>query len=98
MPDEGPYDLGDDVILTATFTTTVAGVDTPTNPTVVVCTVEAPDGTITTINNPTNPSVGVFEATFTPVVSGEHWYRFVGTGAAKAAGERSFSVRPQRVP
>jgi hypothetical protein len=95
MPDI--YDIGDDVILTGSFTTLVDGVDTPTDPSTVTCKVRKPDGSEETIA-PVHRSTGVYDATFTPTSSGEHWYRFEGTGAAKAAGEEYFTVRRRRVP
>jgi hypothetical protein len=92
VPDEGPYDVGDEITLEATFD--VDGV--LTNPTSTVCTVRKPDGSTTT-PTVTNPSTGKFQAKVTPAV-GEHgdWqYRFDGTGTAKAGGRKMFLVRPQ---
>lgn len=87
------YDLGDDVILTGTFT--VAGV--PTDPTTATCKVAQPDASEVTVAL-AKLSTGVYEGTFTPTQTGEHWYRISGTGAAKAAGEDVFSIRKPHVP
>jgi hypothetical protein len=88
-----PYDIGDNVILSATFT--VNGV--LTDPTAVACRVRNPDQSVTTITA-SKTSTGVYTATFTPTMKGEHWYRFEGTGTAKGADEAAFVVDPQRVP
>lgn len=87
------YDIGDDVILQGVYTVNGA----PTNPTAAVCKVAQPDGSEVTVTV-AQISTGVYEGTFTPTQSGQHWYRFTGTGAAKAAGESYFQVRKQRVP
>jgi hypothetical protein len=62
--------------------------------------VNDPAGAETTISggSVTRLSTGIYEATFTPAVAGEHWYRAVGLGAAKGAGESVFQVNKQRVP
>lgn len=89
-------DIGDDVVLTATFTTKVAGVDTPTDPTTVSCKVKPPTAAAVTLA-PTKVATGVWQAVFPVTESGEHWYRFAGTGAAKGAEEGAFVAEPQRV-
>jgi hypothetical protein len=86
------FDIGDDVVLTAVFT--VAG--TNTDPTAATCTVIDPAGTETAVVL-TRQSTGVYTGTFSPVVDGDHWYRTVGTGTAKAAAESVFHVRKRRV-
>jgi hypothetical protein len=88
------YDIGDEIVLTGTFKNRAGQL---TNPTAVVCKVRKPDGTTATLST-TNPSTGVFEAVLDIVLAGEHWFRFTGTGAVKAAAEQSFSVRSQQVP
>ncbi len=62
-----------------------------TDPTMVICEVYAPDGTVAT-PTATKSSVGVYDATFIPTQSGVHRYRFVGTGAASAVGQSFFRV------
>jgi hypothetical protein len=97
-----PINIGDDVVLHAEFRTKVGGVDTLTDPAGNTCTfkVNNPNGLETTISggSVTRVSVGVYEATFTPAVEGEHWYSAVGTGAAKGVGESYFTVAKRRVP
>lgn len=92
------YDIGDDVILQGTFTVKIAGVDTLTDPTTFACKVTQPDGSEVAVASAAKISTGVYEGTFTPAQSGQHWYRYTGTGAAKAAGESYFHVRKPRVP
>lgn len=82
------YDIGDVVVLTATFA--VDG--TPTNPSTIACQVKDPNGTETT-PTPTNPSSGVYEVEVEPTTAGLWHYRFAGTGGAKAAEEHAFEVR-----
>ncbi|MDQ5821235.1 MAG: hypothetical protein M3540_07340 [Actinomycetota bacterium] len=97
---DDPYDIGQEVTLESTFRIgadpAINELGTLTNPTTVVCKVEHPDGTTETLAT-TNPSAGLFRAKITPATPGDFWYRFEGTGAAKAAGEGYFSVRQRRV-
>jgi hypothetical protein len=87
------YDIGDDVLLQATF----EGLDgTPTSPDAVTCGVKSPDGAITAVGL-SEVSTGVFEGTYAPVMHGQHWYRFEGTGVIRAAAEGMFNVRTQYV-
>jgi len=88
----GSYDIGDVIVLTLTFK--VSGV--LTDPDAATAYVEEPNGTVTTIPA-ARVTTGVWEASFTPVQAGEHWWRGQGTGAAQAAGEDYFTVREQRV-
>lgn len=90
-----PYDIGDQVTLQATFTLANG---TLANPGTVVCRVRQPDGTLQTVTPVSNPSTGVFQAVFAPAQSGEHWYRFEGTGgSAVGADEAAFIVDPKKV-
>ena len=82
------YDIGDEIILTGTFT--INGV--LTNPTTATWRLKAPDGTTTT-PAVTNPSTGVYKTTVTPTLVGRYTYRLEGTGAATAAEEAFFTVR-----
>jgi hypothetical protein len=92
VADGGPFDPGDEVTLEATFT--VDG--TLTDPTAVTCEVRRPDGTVVT-PTATRDSLGKYTAKVTPAdgEEGDWWYRFVGTGAAKAAERKMFLVRPK---
>lgn len=82
--------------LPALSNVTVGLVGTPTNPTTVSCKVQKPDGSEATLT-PTSSQAGVWDATYTPSLDGEFFYRFAGTGAATADGWRKFVVRPERV-
>jgi hypothetical protein len=90
----GVYQSGTAVTITETFS--ILGV--PTNPTTVVFTVQAPDGTETTYTwmvdaEVTNPSPGVFVLDL-PVLTdpGVYLYQVVGTGAVEAAGSGDFTI------
>jgi hypothetical protein len=72
-----------------------ADVGKPTNAT-VACTVHQPDATTTT-PGASQVSTGQYQASFTAAQSGEHYYRFVASGAAAGAEEGHFVVRPSRV-
>ena len=43
-------------------------------------------------------STGIYEGFHSAAVEGTHWYLGDGQGTAQAAGERSFAVRPPKVP
>lgn len=77
----GPYDIGDTVRLTGTFTDSAGAV---ADPTTVTVTVTNPAGVVT---NPaaTKDSVGVYHVDVAPTVSGTWRYAFSGTGALVAA-------------
>lgn len=68
-----------------------------TNPTGPAGKVLKPNGTTATVVVAA-VSVGIWEGTFAPDESGEHWYSGTGTGPAKARGERNFLVAEPRVP
>jgi hypothetical protein len=91
---QNTYDIGDEIVLQGTFEDLTGDVEDPTS---VACRVKSPDGTITTLSA-SKVSTGVYTASFGPSIEGVHWYRFEGTGAVTAAGERSFIVRIQQVP
>lgn len=79
--------IGDNAVLTTTFT--VGGVNT--DPTTVVLTVQAPDGTETT-PSVSNTAVGVYTADFEVDQAGTWLYRWVGSGAAVGVDEGAFRV------
>lgn len=79
--------VGDVVPVQTTFT--VGGVET--DPTLVVLTVRAPDGTQTTPAT-TNPSVGVYKASITADQAGIWHLWWTGTGAVVAVEPDSFEV------
>lgn len=71
-------------------------VGTPTDPTAVTGKVSQPDGSEVTLA-PSMIVQGRWEATFTPTLDGDHYYRFSGSGAATADSWKKFVVRPERV-
>jgi len=90
----GYYDVGDRVRLTANFKDDL-GADT--DPTTVVVSVAAPDGTITSYTYGTDPevtkaSVGNYAYEETMTTEGSVQYRWVAT-TPDGAGEGSFIVR-----
>lgn len=88
------YDIGDEVVLQATFKNR-AGV--LADPDTVTGKILRPDATTAALSfSPI--STGVWEATFTIALEGEHWWRVEGSGSVKAAGERLLQVAPRKVP
>ena len=87
----GSYVIGSAVLLTGTFTNPAK---TPVDPTVVVVKVKDPTGVETDYTSPTNTSVGVYAQQIIPTTAGTWRYRWVGTGAAVSAGEKTFEVKP----
>lgn len=69
---------------------------TPADPSTVTCKVALPDGTESTVTA-SSTLVGLWKATFTPTIDGDHYYRFIGTGPASGDGWKKFRVRPERV-
>jgi hypothetical protein len=94
-----PIDIGDDVVLHAEFRTKVAGVDTDRPDRQHVHVQGRRPGRRSRRRSAAAASPGSASAstgTFTPTVAGEHWYRGVGTGAAKGAGESVFRSQAPR--
>lgn len=86
----GPYDKGDTIRITCTFTNSAG---TATDPTAVVARLQDPAGTETTPST-TKSATGVYYFDVTPALSGTYYYRFEGTGALVAASpDGSFNVR-----
>lgn len=85
------YAVGTLVTLTGTFKD-LAG--TLTDPSTVECEVKTPDGEVTALSV-TRVSLGVYNATFTPVLIGGHSYKFQGTGACQVAAFSSFNATGQ---
>lgn len=93
------YDIGDTVILTASFTDRDG---TAVAPTGVTCLVKQPDGTVEdyifgTDAEITNPAVGEYETAVPITQAGKHLFRYEGTGSNNAAEEGFFLVRSQQV-
>jgi hypothetical protein len=90
------YALGQPVPLQAPTVRDAAGA--PANATAAAVTVTAPDGT-TSAPSVTNPSAGVYTATYTPAAVGLHAVRWVFTGTnAGAPALDSFHVDQQLPP
>lgn len=87
------YDIGDVARLSSAFT--AAGVATdPTTVTLIVRTPSAVETSYTyALAELTKTSAGVFYRDQDCTEAGTWYYRFVGTGAVKAAGESAFLVR-----
>lgn len=83
--------IGDLVQINVTFTTVASGA--AINPTSVVITVRAPDGTIST-PAVSNPTTGTYTAQVAITMAGEWLWHAAGTGAAQAATQGAFSVEP----
>lgn len=83
------FDLGDDVVLEATFTQSGA----PANPSTVTFTVTDPDGVTTPLDGGTGNGAGVYTATFTPTRTGGHDWTAAASGNARGAGAGHFYVR-----
>jgi hypothetical protein len=91
----GPYDIGDRVTHTVTFTN-IAGA--PTNPTTVTAFAVKPDGTVVTLSAGSTVT-GVWSATSPRLDQAGVWsIRMNGTGAAEAADEIWFLVEPTAFP
>ena len=58
----------------------------------VVLTITLPDGTTTVTPAVTNPSAGVYTATYTPTLAGRHGVRWVATGTNASAYTDAFDV------
>lgn len=88
------YDIGDQAVTRAAFTTSAgAAVD----PTLVRVFLRLPDGTESILTYGVDgavikDSVGNYHYDWSLTVEGSHCYRWVGTGAAVAAGEKTFRV------
>lgn len=89
------YDIGDVVRLTGAFSQSSVAVD----PTAVSMIVRRPDGIKTTYVYGTDlalvkSATGTYYLDYTPVMAGQHWYRWVTTGTGASAGEERFVVSP----
>lgn len=86
------FPLGDEIQVTATFTSRATGV--PSNPTTVTLRLRNPAGVESDIAAVTNPRLGYYMATFVPDMPGTWHLRWKGTGLVEAAIENQFEVRP----
>ena len=91
------YALGQIVRVTGVFTQSAVALD----PTIVAVTVRRPDGiqvtkTYGTDSEVVKASTGTYYMDYTPVIGGQHWYRWISTGVGQSAGEDRFVVTPSR--
>lgn len=91
MSSANQYDKGDRVVLRAYFTD---GLGAPAAPTTIVLRIKNPAGTITVTAPSANPALGTYEYDLDLNAVGDWYYRYEGTGAVVAAGEKRISVRP----
>lgn len=83
------YEVGDQAVLTVTFTDVNGN---PAGPTTVVLIVDSPNGTSTAYNSPASISIGVYQQIVPVTMSGIYSYRWTGTGALTAVIEGSITV------
>lgn len=89
MPAPG-YVVGQQIRLTATFTTQAGA---PVDPTTVVCSVRDANAALTT-PAVVKDGVGLYHSDITITKPAGTWfYRFAGTGAAIGANETTFGVQ-----
>jgi hypothetical protein len=92
--DLGIYDIGEEVTIATTFTNKSSG--QLQDPTTVVATIRQPNA-VNATPSVTNTGVGLYRVDFQPTMEGNHFVRFVGTGALTAANQAMFHARPRRV-
>lgn len=88
------FEVGNIVVLQATYTDRD---NDPASPNDVACRVLDPDGEITECSaTETAASSGIFEALFTTIIPGKHWYTFEADGPVSS--ERAFQVMEDKIP
>lgn len=87
------YPFGSAVLLTGEF---ADASNVLMDPTVITLRVRDPSGTMTSYTGVaiTRTSTGMFSCQVVPATSGIWKYRWEGTGAAIAAGEKRFEIQP----
>ena len=93
------YNVGDLIRITGNLST-AAGL--AVDPSALVVTVQAPNGTKTayTYNSdpfPVRAEAGEFYVDYTPTQAGEHYYKFASTGTGQAVDEGAFMVVTPRI-
>lgn len=94
------YDVGDKVRITGAWTDPNDS-DAAIDPTTVSAAYKNPSGVVLTKVYGSDADVvrsgtGSFYMDISITVSGEYWYRWIGTGTGQAAGESMFGVREQQ--
>lgn len=87
-------DIGSQIVLQATFHNRAGAL---ADPDTVRCWVKRKSQNVGSLVVMTRVTVGIWEALYTIIESGEHKWRVEGTGAVAIAQERSFVVREQTV-
>jgi hypothetical protein len=87
-----PYIVTTQIRITATFRTLAGALSNTT----AICTVQAPDGTLTT-PSVTNDSTGVYSADVTLDQAGTWYVEWQGSGTVVAAGDTAIAVRQSYV-
>ena len=82
------YYIGADIRLTGSF---VDINNNPIAPTAVVCRVVDPTGA-EWLPEVVTDGTGLYHADFTPMVAGQHFYRFQSTGNGQGANQSGFVV------
>jgi hypothetical protein len=82
------YDLGNAIVLTATFADPN---NNPADPGAVILRVLDPNG-VEQVITPSKTSTGVYQAPIDPLVPGVWYYRFEGTSPVDSAMESNFVV------
>lgn len=90
MASGGPFDIGDEIVLSADFTDENGN---PANPVTVTLKILDPAGATTTFTTFTQPLTGRYEHSLVITMSGRWHYRFEGVGGVTQAEEHDFSVR-----
>ena len=92
------YEIGNEIVLTATFENTAGA---PTDPTTITCRTLSSRGATAVYTYAASQivrvSTGVYTISITPIDSGEWWYRFEGTGTVVAAFENTFTINPSQI-
>lgn len=92
------YDIGDEVTLTGVFTDTASAL---ADPTTITFRLRTPDGGSTSLVYGTDAALtrsttGTYIVNWLTSAPGDYFYRYVGTGNVKSAGERQFRVKGSR--
>lgn len=97
--DDAPYDIGDEVVVTAEFTDgdpQSATYGELVDPTTVVAYSKSPSGTVAPLVV-TKAAVGIYQATITPDAAGRWDYRFEGSGENVGVQEDWFRVKSPNI-
>lgn len=97
MSDLNKHDIGDLVRLAAVFRNIAGAL---TDPDAVTLRILRPDGTVQVETWPPDgvivndaAQIGRFYADISPILVGDYWFRFEGTGAVTEAEESRFRIR-----